>query len=104
MSEAKLHPVSSEWADRAFIDAETYRALYRQSVDDPDAFWGEQATRLDWIRPFSRVKDTSFAYPNVSIKWFEDGVLNVSANCIDRHLKDRADQVAIVWEGDDPAE
>ena len=76
--------------------------MYAASVADPDAFWGEQGTRLDWIKPFTRVKNTSFAYHNVSIKWFEDGKLNVSANCIDRHLATRGDQTAIIWESDDP--
>jgi acetyl-CoA synthetase len=104
MSEAKLYAVSEDWAERAWIDAEKYRDMYRRSVEDPDGFWAEQAKRLDWIRPYTKVKKATFAYPDVSIKWFEDGVLNVSANCIDRHLKDRADQVAILWEGDDPAE
>ena len=104
MSEAKLYAVSREWAERAYIDAEKYREMYRRSVDDPDGFWAEQAKRIDWIKPFTKVKNTSYDYPDVSIKWFEDGTLNISANCIDRHLKDRADQVAILWEGDDPAE
>jgi acetyl-CoA synthetase len=104
MSEAKLYAVSKEWAERAYVDAEKYRDMYRRSIDDPDGFWREQARRIDWLTPFTKVKNTSFAYPDVSIKWFEDGALNVSANCIDRHLKDRADQVAILWEGDDPAE
>ena len=104
MSEVKLYPVSNEWAGRGYIDTEKYRTMYRESIENPDAFWTEQAKRIDWIRPFTKVKNTSFAYPNVSIKWFEDGVLNISANCIDRHLKDRAEQTAILWEGDDPAE
>ncbi|MGH6925427.1 MAG: acetate--CoA ligase [Propylenella sp.] len=104
MSEAKLHRISKEWASRAFIDAEKYREMYRQSMDDPDGFWREQAKRIDWIKPFTKVKNTSFAYPDISIKWFEDGTLNLSANCIDRHLESRADQVAILWEGDNPAE
>ncbi len=104
MSEAKLHPVSREWAERAYIDIEKYQAMYRRSVEDPEGFWREQAQRIDWMRPFDVVKNTRFAYPDISIKWFEDGALNVSANCIDRHLKDRADQVAILWEGDDPGE
>ena len=104
MSEAKLHPVSKEWAGRAYVDAQKYRAMYRQSLEDPDGFWREQAKRIDWIKPFTKVKNVSFAYPDISIKWFEDGTLNLSANCIDRHLKDRADQVAILWEGDDPAD
>jgi acetyl-CoA synthetase len=102
MTEAKIHPVAKEWAERAFVDAAKYQAMYRRSIEDPDGFWAEEGRRIDWMKPFSKVKNTSFAYPNVSIKWFEDGALNVSANCIDRHLKDRADQVAILWEGDDP--
>ncbi|MDD2867177.1 acetate--CoA ligase [Neomegalonema sp.] len=86
----------------SIIDAEGYQRLYKQSVEDPDGFWGEQARRIDWIKPFTKVKNASFAYPDVSIKWFEDGVLNVSANCVDRHLARRGDQTAILWEGDDP--
>jgi acetyl-CoA synthetase len=104
MSEAKFHAVTKEWAERAFIDAEKYREMYTRSVDDPENFWREQAQRIDWLKPFTRVKNASFAYPDISIKWFEDGALNIAANCIDRHLKDRADQVAIIWEGDDPKE
>src|SRR6185503_12935332 len=77
-----------------------YRAMYRRSIDDPDGFWAEQAKRVDWLKPFTKVKNTTYAYPNVSIKWFEDGALNIPATCIDRHLKGRADQVAILWEGD----
>ena len=76
--------------------------MYAASVADPDAFWGEQGKRLDWIKPYTRVKNTSFDYHDVSIKWFEDGKLNVSANCIDRHLATRGDQTAIIWESDDP--
>ena len=79
-----------------------FEARYQRSVSDPDGFWREQAQRIDWIKPFTKVKNTTFEYPDVSIKWFEDGVLNVSANCIDRHLAKRGDQVAIIWEGDDP--
>ncbi len=84
------------------VNAEQYRSLYAQSVKDPDAFWGEQGKRVDWIRPYTRVSDVSFAPGNVSIRWFDDGVLNVSANCIDRHLDKRGDQTAIIWEPDDP--
>jgi acetyl-CoA synthetase len=104
MSDAKLHPVSKDWAERAYINAGKYKDMYRRSVEDPEGFWREQAQRIDWIKPFTRVKNVSFAYPDISIKWFEDGTLNLSANCIDRHLKDRADQVAILWEGDDPGD
>jgi acetyl-CoA synthetase len=100
MSE-KVYPVPADWAKRAFIDNAGYLATYKRSMDDPNGFWGAEAKRLDWIRPFTRVKNTSFNAP-VSIKWFEDGTLNVSANCLDRHLAPRADQVAIIWEGDDP--
>jgi acetyl-CoA synthetase len=102
MSEAKLYPVSKEWAERAYLDADEYRAMYDRSVADPEGFWAEQAQRIDWIKPFTQVKNSTYEYPDVSIKWFEDGALNVSANCLDRHLQDRAEQVAIIWEGDDP--
>ena len=97
-----MHQPPAELVARAYVDAEGY-AMYAASVADPDAFWGEHGRRLDWIKPFTRVKNTSFAYPDVSIKWFEDGKLNVSANCLDRHLATRGDQTAIIWESDDPA-
>ncbi|WP_421725883.1 acetate--CoA ligase [Bauldia sp.] len=97
-----VHPVPAEWAAKAYVDRAKYDAMYRQSVEDPDTFWGEQAKRLDWIKPFTIVKNTSFEVPDVSIKWFEDGVLNVSANCVDRHLQTRGDQTAILWEPDNP--
>jgi len=101
MSE-KIHPVPTEWKKNAIIDDVKYDEMYKQSVDDPEAFWADQAKRIDWIKPFTKVKNTSFVAPEVSIKWFEDGMLNVSANCIDRHLDKRGDQVAILWEGDNP--
>ena len=102
MSEITLHPVPESWAGSAHIDNDKYLKMYQASVDDPEAFWAEHGKRIDWIKPFSKVKNTSFAYDNVSIKWFEDGQLNVSANCIDRHLATRGDQTAIIWEQDDP--
>ena len=98
----KIYPVPSEWARRAWINADQYATLYKRSVEDPNGFWGEAGRRLDWIKPYTKVKNTSFDPANVSIKWFEDGTLNVSVNCIDRHLATRGDQVAIIWEGDDP--
>ena len=101
MSQETFYGVSAEWAKRAFVDKARYATMYKESVDDPNRFWAGQAQRLDWIKPFTRVKNTSFKEP-VSIKWFEDGTLNVSANCLDRHLDKRGDQVAIIWEGDDP--
>jgi acetyl-CoA synthetase len=94
-------PVPEAFARAAHCDAAGYRAMYRRSLEDPDGFWGEQARRLDWIRPPTRIKDVDFN-ANARIRWFEDGVLNVSANCIDRHLATRGDQTAILWEGDDP--
>ena len=101
MSDQSLFPVPQGFAGPKTTDAAAYERLYRRSVEEPDAFWAEQGKIVDWIRPFTKVKNTSFT-GDVSIKWFEDGVLNASANCIDRHLATRADQVAIIWEGDDP--
>ena len=102
MSE-RIYPVSPEWAKRAYVDDAKYKDMYARSVTDPDGFWGEEGKRLDWIKPYTKVKNTDFGPPDVSIKWFEDGTLNVSANCVDRHLAKRGDQTAIIWEGDDPS-
>ncbi|MBI3671842.1 MAG: acetate--CoA ligase [Rhizobiales bacterium] len=101
MSE-KVYAVPPAWKKKAYVDDAAYRRMYAKSIADPDKFWDKEARRLDWFKTPKKIKNTSFDYPKVSIKWFEDGVLNVSHNCIDRHLKKRADQVAIVWEGDDP--
>ena len=98
---AASYPPRADIAAGAHADAAKYAEMYAASISDPDAFWGEQGKQLDWIKPYTKVKNTSFDYHNVSIKWFEDGTLNVSANCIDRHLKDRAHQTAIIWESDD---
>ena len=102
MSEVTVHPVPAEWKSRAYIDNDKYLEMYKRSVDDPEGFWREHAKRIDWIKPFTKVKNVSYQAPDVSIKWFEDGSLNVAANCIDRHLETRGDQVAILWEPDDP--
>ena len=99
---ASIFPPAAEFANSAHISKAKYDEMYASSVADPDKFWGEVGKRLDWIKPYSIVKNTSFAHENVSIKWFEDGVLNVCANCVDRHLETRGDQTAIIWEGDDP--
>lgn len=104
MSEEKVYPVSPEIAAAAHIDNEKYQAMYEQSVNDPDAFWGEAGKRLDWFKPYTKVKNTSFDPHNVDIRWYEDGTLNASYNCLDRHLETRGDQVAIIWEGDDPSD
>lgn len=101
MSE-KRFPPSSAFAANAHINATKYAEMYATSIADPDAFWHEHGKRIDWIKPFSITKNVSYAHPDVSIKWFEDGVLNVSANCIDRHLETRGEQTAIIWEGDNP--
>jgi acetyl-CoA synthetase len=102
MSE-KIYPVPETWRNVARIDAETYERLYRRSIDDPNGFWAEQGKRIDWISPFTRVKDVSFDTHNVSIEWFGDGTTNVAMNCVDRHLPHRAEQTAIIWEADDPS-
>ena len=104
MSEAakSVYPPSAAFAAKAHVDAAGYAARYAASIRDPEAFWGSEGLRLDWIKPYTRVKNTSFQPGQVSIKWFEDGHLNVSANCIDRHMLTRADQTAIIWEPDDP--
>ena len=100
----KIYPVSAEFAANAHADEAKYNEMYQQSVENPDAFWSEQAKRIDWIKPFTKVKHTSFDTHDVDIRWFEDGTLNVAANCLDRHLETRGDQVAIIWEGDNPEE
>src|SRR5437016_955058 len=102
MSEDKIYDVPADWRKRAFADDAKYKDLYARSIKDPNGFWAEQARRIDWIKPFRKVKNTSFDARNVSIKWFEDGSLNVCYNCVDRHLANRGDQTAILWEGDDP--
>ena len=107
MAEHKVYKVQDykvpkEWKERAFIDKAAYEKLYEKSLDKPDKFWGKEGERIDWIKPYTKVKNTTFEYPNVSIKWYEDGTLNVSANCIDRHLKKRGKQTAIIFEPDDP--
>jgi acetyl-CoA synthetase len=100
----KVYPVSPEWARGAWVDEPKYRAWYDKSLVEPAAFWSEHGGRIDWFRPFTKVKNTSFGPGEVFIRWFEDGVTNVAYNCIDRHLDARGDQAAIIWEGDDPSE
>ena len=97
----KVYDVPADWKRRAFIDDAKYTEMYARSIKDPNGFWGEQAKRLDWIKPFTKVKNTSYT-GDVSIKWFEDGTLNAAYNCVDRHLAKRGNQTAIIWEGDDP--
>ncbi|MCK0139456.1 acetate--CoA ligase [Aliiroseovarius sp. F47248L] len=98
----KTYAPSAEFVANAHIDAAKYQEMYAASVNDPEAFWSDQMTRLTWSKTPTKIKNTTFKHPDVSIKWFEDGELNVSENCIDRHLGTRGDQVAIIWESDDP--
>ena len=104
MSNDQLFPVPAEWAKKAYVDNDKYQAMYAASVKDPEAFWGEQGKRIDWIRPYTKVRDVSFDVKDFRIRWYEDGTLNASVNCIDRHLEKRGDQVAIIWEGDEPTD
>ena len=103
MGEA-VYPVPADWAGSALIDEARYFAMYQRSVEEPDAFWREEAARIDWIAPFTKVKNTSFHEADFGIRWFEDGTLNLSANCLDRHLATRGDDIAIIWEPDSPDE
>ncbi|WP_173934221.1 acetate--CoA ligase [Chelativorans sp. Marseille-P2723] len=96
-----LYRVKPAWKEGALIDSETYEKWYRESISDPDTFWGRHGKRIEWFEPYTKVKNTSFE-GDVSIKWFEDGVTNVTYNCIDRHLEKRGNQTAIIWEGDNP--
>ena len=104
MSEEKIYPVAHRVAAEAWTDKSTYQNLYKSSVEDPVAFWGDQAMRLDWIKAFTETKDVSYETSDLHIRWFSDGELNVAANCLDRHLEIRGEQIAIIWEGDDPSE
>ncbi len=99
-----IFPVPAALAKEAQIDAAKYQEWYQRSIKDPEGFWGEHGKRIDWIKPYSRVKDSSFGEKDLHIKWFEDGTLNVAANCLDRQLDKRGDKVAILWEGDNPAD
>ncbi|OUR78647.1 acetate--CoA ligase [Alphaproteobacteria bacterium 46_93_T64] len=104
MSTNEVYPVSDDLANSAWIDNDKYEAMYKASIDDPETFWAEHGKRIDWIKPFTQVKDVSFDENDLHIKWFHDGTLNVSANCLDRHLETKGDQTAIIWEGDEPTD
>jgi acetyl-CoA synthetase len=103
-TQSKTYPPSAEMAANAHVDAAKYDAMYAASVADPEAFWGEHGKRIDWIKPYTQVKDVNYDLGNVSINWYADGTLNVSANCVDRHLATRGDQTAIIWEPDSPTD
>ena len=102
MSDEQIFEVPQAIADKALVNDAQYQDMYARSLDDADGFWAEHGRRIDWIKPFSKVKNTYFAKDDVSIKWYEDGTLNACVNCVDRHVERRGDQVAIIWEGDEP--
>ncbi|CAK8742160.1 Acetyl-coenzyme A synthetase [Sodalis praecaptivus] len=104
MSQPHCYPIPDSLAEHTLISAEQYRKLYAQSINNPDSFWREYAQIVEWITPFRTVKNTTFDPGHVNIRWFEDGTLNVAANCLDRHLSERGDQTAIIWEGDDASQ
>ena len=101
MSSSELYPVSKTFELNALVNNDQYDEMYQQSINDPDVFWGKHGKRIDWIKPYTKVKETSFEAPNVRINWYSDGTLNASANCLDRHLANNGDDIAIIWEGDD---
>ena len=103
MGEA-IYPVPAEWAQTALVSDTRYQEMYRRSIQDPEGFWRDEAKRIDWIKPFSTIKQTSFHEADFGIKWFADGTLNLSANALDRHLAIRGDQIAIIWEPDEPTD
>jgi len=100
----RLFPVDPAVASRAWVDEARYEQLYRQSIDDPEGFWAEHGKRIDWFKPYSKIKDVNYGPGDVHIRWYHDGTTNAAYNCVDRHLEKRRDQTAIIWEGDDPAE
>ena len=104
MDDNKLFPVPESYKKNTHITKEIYEDLYKKAQSNPEIFWGEIGKRIDWIKPFTKIKDVTWSKDNVDINWYHDGTLNVSENCIDRHLKDKSDQVAIIWEGDNPSE
>jgi acetyl-CoA synthetase len=104
MMTESCYPVPAEWAEKALIDQDRYAAMYQEAATDPDGFWAREAQRLDWVRFPKRIKDTSFEEADFHIRWYEDGILNVSENCVDRHAATHPDRTAILWEGDTPGE
>jgi len=96
------YPIKPDFAAKSYLSEADYFEMYQRSIDDNEAFWAEQGKRIDWIKPYSKIKDVSFDKDDLHVKWYYDGTLNVCANCVDRHLADKADQTAIIWEGDDP--
>ena len=104
MAQEEQYPVNAKWSANAWINEDSYTKMYQSSIDDPVAFWKEQGKRLTWIKSYKKIKDVSFKKSDLHIRWFYDGTLNASANCLDRHLTTRGEQTAIIWEGDEPGQ
>ena len=102
MSDNQIFRPTAETATGAHIDVAGYQEMYQRSLTDSDGFWAEHGKRIDWIKPYSKISSVSYDKSDLHIRWYEDGSLNAAANCLDRHLADRGEQTAIVWEGDDP--
>ena len=102
MSTDKLFKVSSEWASKALINKDKYKQMYSESINDNERFWNKHGQRIDWIKPYSKIKDIKYSSKEVYIKWYYDGYLNVCTNCVDRHAEKDPNKIAIIWEGDDP--
>jgi acetyl-CoA synthetase len=102
MTTKTVYEVDAKFTENAIVDKAKFQTMYQHSVSDPDTFWAEQGKRIDWFKDYSKVKNCSFAPGNIDINWYQDGTLNASYNCLDRHLKERGEQVAIIWESDDP--
>ena len=102
MDQTRVFQPNADLTKSAHIDAKTYETRYAASIANPDQFWAEQGQRLDWIKPYSQISDVSYNADDLHIKWYADGTLNAASNCLDRHLAERGDQMAIIWEGDNP--
>ena len=103
MSDDKIFKIKNEWVKEAYVNSEEYEKKYKESINENEFFWDKEGKRIDWIRQYTKIKDVKFSNKDVKIKWFYDGTLNASVNCIDRHLDSNGDKVAIIWEGDDPS-
>ena len=104
MSQDRIFEPALQTVERALVTSGDYENMYAESLADNDAFWGEHGKRIDWIKPYSEISDVSYDVADLHIRWFADGTLNAAANCLDRHLETRGNQIAIIWEGDDPSE
>ena len=102
MTNQNIHKPSLDIIQNAHIDSDNYEKMYAESITNPDVFWNTHGKRIDWIKPYTKISNVSYKKENLHIKWYEDGTLNASSNCLDRHLKTKGNQTAIIWEGDDP--